>query len=686
MLPVDEMFEEQLLLEEAEVGIVVPPQGGYVAKQDACLADKNNDPFVDPALKDPFSTAVLARMEDGNVFEAHVGRQFKAAGLGRKIAFLNFSHDGLTEEIRLRWEAATLKAMDRGVPVIWNARLPRNVTTSQVGEPDFMIRIGTARNAHGKWVYAPGDVKHHKTLEVAKTVTPYLLSSYERPNLSEAVLSDSLGGGKAKIQDVMQLSHYVDMIDHLGYGPNPGDTLWGAVIGKEEVITWVDLDIANYQHVDEKSGLKRKMSPREIYAQEFAQRLRVIRRQLARAIDVTLAPLAGPELKAECAECVWHTVCKDEMVDSDQITLVRGITPDRAQVHYLFNVTTAAQLAALDWKTAVLVDAELDVNDLIQVAQHLDPAKPVTRTNPDEIVAFAKAGITTNADIATLDWKTAQYSGQRAWHLAESIDQARVMKAQRVHRSRGVEHVAMPRAAVELDVDMENGADGLIYLWGTKLTTRSRGKSVTEYIPFCDFTNTPDGEADAFSRFWTFMKETQAKARESHTGGFKAFCYSGAENRCMRALAKRHHGKPGVPTIDEVEAFIASDDWVDVLDVLRTNTIWPTESMGLKHVAKYVKFAWRDEDANGGASVTWYDQAINAPTLEEREAAQARILFYNEDDVEATRVLREWLERLGEARKPGLKLPSVASLDGRFRRQRPRTVPVTTKARHREML
>jgi predicted RecB family nuclease len=686
MLPLDELFEEQLLLEEAEIGIVVPPQGGYVAKQDACLADKNNDPFVDPALKDAFPAAVIDRMAQGNAFETHVGLQFKKAALGRKIAFLKFSHDGLTEETRLAWEAATLKAMDRGALTIWNARLPRNYETSQVGEPDFMIRIGTARNTQGKWVYAPGDVKHHRTLEAAKTVTPMLLSSYGRPSLREAVLSDSLGGGKAKIQDVMQLAHYVDMLDHLGYGPDKGDTFWGAVIGKEEAITWVNLDDKSYQHLDTRTGLKCKMSPRDIYAQERAFRLRVIRRQLARAIDPTLEPLAGPELKAACSECVWRTVCKDEMEDSDQITRVAGITPDRAQVHYLFNITTAAQLAALDWKTAVLVDAGLDVSDLIQVAHDLDPTKTASSLTPEMTAAFHEAGVVTNAHLAGLDKKTAKYSGQKAWHLAESIDQARVMKAQRVHRARGVEHVDMPRAAIELDVDMENSAEGLIYLWGTKLTKRSRGKTTTEYIPFCDFTNTPDGEADAFARFWNFMMDQQAKARESHTGGFKAFCYSDAENRCMKALAKRHNGKPGVPTMDEVKAFIASDDWVDELDVLRSNTIWPTPSMGLKDVAKYVKFAWRDEDANGGASLSWYDQAIGAPTEEDRLAAQARILFYNEDDVEATYVLREWLERLGEARKPGLKLPAVASLDGRFRRQRPRTIPVRVKARRKEML
>jgi predicted RecB family nuclease len=239
---------------------------------------------------------------------------------------------------------------------------------------------------------------------------------------------------------------------------------------------------------------------------------------------------------------------------------------------------------------------------------------------------------------------------------------------------------------VELDVDMENGPasdGGLIYLWGVKVTTRTRGKISTEYKPFCDFTNTPDGEARAFAEFWAFMMETRAKTREQHLGGFKAFYYSDAENRCMRALAKRHVGKAGIPSAEQVEELIASDDWVDLLKVLTDNTIWPTETMGLKDCAKYVKFAWRDEDANGGASVTWYQQAIAATTIEERQAAIARILDYNEDDVEATFVIREWLKRLGEARRPGQKLPAVETLDQRFRRARRTAVSAVTITRRR---
>lgn len=669
----------------AEALVTVAPQGGYLAKTPACKVHNDNDPTIDPSLKDELPTAVLKRMEEGNLFETHVGEQFRNGGLSaRSAVFLAYSHADLDDATRVAWENATIAAMDSGARFIWNARLPRIAATHQTGEPDFMVRVGDRRNQHGKWAYRPGDVKDHRSLTPAKTVTPYRLGSYAAPRLEEAVESDALGGGKAQLRDLMQLSHYVAMLDHLGYGPDAGAPLYGAVLGREEVVLWVDLDARNYRHLDYSTGERRMMSPREIQTQEFAHRLRVVRRAMARGVDVTLDPLAGPERKAECLECVWRTACHDELVDSDHVTLVGGITPDRAQVHYLLGTTTISQLAALDWASAVLIDAGLDVRELIAEAKLLDPAKNSTRALGTEKAVFKQAGVRTNADIANLDEHTAQYSGMGAWHLAESIDQARVMKAQRVFRARGVEHVDMAQAAVEFDVDMENGADGLIYLWGVKVTRRSRGQVSTEYRPFCDFSGTLEGEAKAFAEFWGFMKETQTRTREQHLGGFKAFCYSGAENRCMRALAKRHQGVEGIPSTEEVEAFIASDDWVDLLDVLSVNTIWPTETMGLKDVAKYVKFAWRDDDANGGASIGWYELALNGADEATREGAIARVLDYNEDDVTATYVLREWLRRLGEARRPGRKLPAVSELDRRFRRARRSVVVTQTITRRRK--
>ena len=674
-------------LSAAEERVTIPPQGGYVAKTCVYRAHNDHDPTVDASLREPLPTAVLARLEDGNVFESIVGARWRAAGLGRSAVFLDYSHDSDDPATYEAWESATIAAMDRGVRLIWNARLPRSFETSRTGEPDALIRVGGRRKANGHWAYVPVDVKNHRTLAEAVTVRERLCSTLEAPGLEAAQPSTVLGGGKMHLKDLMQLAHYTRMLEELGRSVEEGSTRYGAIIGKEQILAWADLDEGDYRHVDAARGTTRTMSPIEIYDQEFALRRRIIRRAVARGIDPSLTPLVGPENKQECRECPWRTVCHDELVDGDHVTLLAGMTPLRAQVFYQLGIYTIAAVAGLDWPTAVLVDDQpVDVLELIAEARELDPAAVSTRATGVHAAAFTRAGVRTNGDLARLDPTTAQFSGLKPHRLADMIDQARVYKVNRVFRRRGVAHVEVPQVAVEFDIDMENGANDIIYLWGVKVTTRSRGTVSSEYRPFADFSGTPEGEARVFAEFWAFLTETRARTRDQHLGGFRAYFYSPAETRCLRALAKKHRGHPGVPPLEEVEALVASGEWVDLSTVLQANTLWPTEDLGLKSLAKFVKFAWRDEDANGGASVTWYDQVLAASTEEERRDAIDRILDYNEDDVTATYTLREWLRRLGEARRPGHKLPGVESLDTRFRRVRRTPVVLQTIRRERQTL
>ena len=65
--------------------------------------------------------------------------------------------------------------------------------------------------------------------------------------------------------------------------------------------------------------------------------------------------------------------------------------------------------------------------------------------------------------------------------------------------------------------------------------------------------------------------------------------------------------------------------------------------LGLKVLATRAGFSWRDEDPSGEASIGWYELARDGD-----HASLQRLLDYNEDDVRATRALRDWLE--GDAR------------------------------------
>jgi predicted RecB family nuclease len=137
----------------------------------------------------------------------------------------------------------------------------------------------------------------------------------------------------------------------------------------------------------------------------------------------------------------------------------------------------------------------------------------------------------------------------------------------------------------------------------------------------------------------------------------------------MRAQAVKHAGKPGIPTIEEVDAFLASDIWVDLYEVLTTQLVWPTMDHTLKTLAKEVSYAWRDDDPSGSNSVVWYQGAINLENPE-HEALRERILEYNEDDNRATAWLLNWLQKLEAVRTLGRKIARVEDLELRYQRRR----------------
>ncbi len=76
------------------------------------------------------------------------------------------------------------------------------------------------------------------------------------------------------------------------------------------------------------------------------------------------------------------------------------------------------------------------------------------------------------------------------------------------------------------------------------------------------------------------------------------------------------------------------DQMVDLLQIVRKNTILPLSYYNLKEVAKYFGFSWRASDAGGGNSMVWYDEWVKG-----NKELLRKILEYNEDDVKATYVV-----------------------------------------------
>lgn len=262
------------------------------------------------------------------------------------------------------------------------------------------------------------------------------------------------------------------------------------------------------------------------------------------------------------------------------------------------------------------------------------------------------------AGIGTID-QLAAWRGQVpvGWSTGDFADIGVIARAwlQQVPLVRRRPQIRVVRADVEIDVDMECYQEFGAYLWGALEWTDAGER----YHPFVTWEPLPtDDEARSFAEFWRWlMGRRECAHRRGQT--FAAYCYSRfAEDKWLLASARRFVGRPGIPTIEEIRAFIDSPEWVDMFEAVGDNFIAPG-GRGLKKLAPMAGFAWRDDEAGGEASMAWYRRAVgyDAPP----DAGQrTRLLEYNEDDVRATRALRVWMSTRAAEEVPLIAPPAAA--------------------------
>ncbi|WP_253777431.1 TM0106 family RecB-like putative nuclease [Goodfellowiella coeruleoviolacea] len=315
------------------------------------------------------------------------------------------------------------------------------------------------------------------------------------------------------------------------------------------------------------------------YDTRFADRLAVAEAAAARA-----EPLARPSRIVECRRCPWWPTCEAELTGGRDVSLV--VRGEDAVVLRKVGVDTVDQLAALD------PTAE-------------PPAVLVGMPFPDAVVLA------------------------RAW-------------LRQLTAIRRVPQVRVPRADVEVDVDMESFGDAGAYLWGCLLSGADIGEP-HGYRAFVTWDPLPCAdEARSFAEFWTWLTRVRDLARRRGLS-FRAYCYNElAENRWLLASAERFAGQPGVPRIGQVRRFIASDAWFDLFGSVRDQFLC-AHGKGLKTVAPLAGFSWRDPEAGGENSMRWYRDAVAMDGGEPDHSQRRRLLEYNEDDVRATWALRSWM-------------------------------------------
>lgn len=631
--------------------------GGYEAKKCPEAVRKAHHPDYTDIDLDPIPTGDQARMNAGIVFESVIGDLWSAELGDLMVSVATCDRTARSKRNREKQTLALMREPGNAI-VIWNARLP--LTRNRVGEPDALLRVSTSDDGVPQWV--PIDVKDHASVEGTSKKETVRASDLSDPR-PESAHATTLTGTPRK-SDALQLAHYQRMLEDLGFAA-PGNL--GGIIGRERTVVWHNLDQERYRHPDLGT-----ISALDWYDESFTRAVTIAARARA-GVDETFV-----EKRSDCASCVYRTVCHDELKEANHVTLLPGVTPLRAKTYYGHGVSTISDLAKLDHRTATLVDAKVPVDELRQWASTVDTGTPAaealeSRKNAKSIVeALTQAGIATAGDILTLDPATAATASNRPWNLSGSIDQARVTTVGKVHLARGVTSIGFTPARFEQDIDIEDD-NGYVYLIGVRDTGRKRVgedlKVQSQYYAFANWDRTAEGEARIFAEFWAHVNQMRVLARRNKWG-YRAYYFTHHEPSAFTKLAERHAGVRGVPTVAEIEEFFNHKDVVDLHPLLSQQMIWPTESMTLKDLAKWVRFSWRDEDPGGGNSLAWYADAVGHEDPDVRTANQERLLQYNADDVASQVAIRDWISRLGEARLPGAKLPNVESLDRRFRRKR----------------
>ncbi len=481
--------------------------------------------------------------------------------------------------------ALTLEAMHRGEKVVVGGRLPLDVAGRRVGEPDILVRVGLAP-VDGRWRYAPVDVKTHGILRSGKG---HDVIVQHRDHLvaptgtveEEGATPDGRRDRTAR-NDTLQLAHYHRMLEACGHAA--AGPAWGAILGAEGWVAWFPLDEPLWMTpTNDPDQATKRRSALDVYDFEFAFRLDIAAVAGQHQCDPSVPLLVAPMDCGECAECPWRNHCWPQLDESGDVSRLPS-------VNYA------------GWRA--LREAGLGTNDLLAAA-------------PDDAVV----------------------DGLPPSKLRELRLQARARVSDVAVHTRGDHSPPVPRADVEVDVDMENIADGA-YLWGATVTVRGSVAGIERgHHAFVTWTSPLDAEALAqnFDEFWTWLSGIRQACVEQDAS-FLAFCWSAsAENRFLR------EGAALLGNQDEVEHFIASEQWLDLLAWFRGHFVTGS-GMGLKQVATRLGFAWRDEDPGGAASITWYREATDPEvSAAQREAARDRLLAYNEDDVRATLAVREVL-------------------------------------------
>ncbi|MBD3172731.1 TM0106 family RecB-like putative nuclease [Candidatus Bathyarchaeota archaeon] len=188
-----------------------------------------------------------------------------------------------------------------------------------------------------------------------------------------------------------------------------------------------------------------------------------------------------------------------------------------------------------------------------------------------------------------------------------------------------IKDISLPDVGTEIFLDLEGtgeqiGEQDLIsmdYLIGVTV----RKNDEIKYIPF--FADSLESEEKMFKEFLDWLVEQE---------DYIIYHWHHYERTHLSKLVEKHGTEYDVKSI-------LFDKMIDLHKISVRSFSFPTYGTGLKEIAKYVGFDWRDSEINAMISAVIF---LNYATTGNKEGLD-RVIGYNEDDCNATMVIKDWL-------------------------------------------
>lgn len=493
--------------------------------------------------------------------------------------------------------AACMDAMACGVEVIVGGLLPRDLVGHRSGRAHLWLR--GADRADGRPGYHPVLAKRHRIQERRQSsrtggaIHSLWVCDLARPSPQDAVeVTDRAVRTGSREGDLIQLAHCWRLLEAAGYAAD--GTPHGGIIGTDRplgedraAVTWINLAqpmIRTFSRTAEEGWTMRTILQR--YDHEHGFRVRLAQQALA-GQPQPIAPIRN----RECDSCPWWEVCRTQLSTDDLSIRIDKAPLDVREISVLraLGVHTITDLAG--------TDLERLLADYLPEVAH--------RPRAEERLRLA---------------------AHRAYLLVHGIELERTSSTP----------IDLPEAGIEIDFDIETSAEDRVYLWGFWLRRRrpDGGMAAGEYVCFVAWEDLDDESELALARAAMGWLRSLVETGDQPV---RVYHYSSYEKVRLSQLAAGED-----PTLVWATGF-AQVGFVDLFGVMQQH-FFGTHGLGLKVVAKEsTGFEWRDDDPGGLNSQTWFAEAVHGETEEIREAARTRVLAYNEDDVRATLVLRDWL-------------------------------------------